>query len=148
MTELSLFADLVPLDHGLCVVSMARRDGTIASAVVNAGILSHPQSGVEAVGFVARGLRKLEHLRGGRRATIVARAGWRWAAAEGAVEVFGPDDEHPGIDGEALRRLLRDVFAAAGGTHEDWDEYDRVMAEDRSAAVLLTPDRVYGTPAG
>jgi hypothetical protein len=37
---------------------------------------------------------------------------------------------------------LRQVFRAAGGTHDDWDEYDRVMAADRRAAVLVTPQRV------
>ena len=40
--------------------------------------------------------------------------------------------------------LLRDIFTAAGGTHEDWDEYDRVMAAERRTAVLVTPTRVYG----
>jgi hypothetical protein len=38
--------------------------------------------------------------------------------------------------------VLRDVFSAAGGTHDDWDEYDRVVAADRRAAVLVTPERI------
>jgi hypothetical protein len=42
----------------------------------------------------------------------------------------------------AVPELLRKVFQAAGGTHDDWDEYDRVMAADRRAAVLVTPERV------
>ena len=33
------------------------------------------------------------------------------------------------------------IFTAAGGSHDDWDTYDRVMAEERRAAVLLTPER-------
>lgn len=144
--DLSTFAELAALDHGLCVVSSLRRDGTIAASVVNAGVLAHPRTGAEVVGFVARGLHKLVHLRADPRATIVARAGWQWAAAEGTVEILGPDDPGEGVDGEALRLLLREVFTAAGGTHEDWDEYDRVMAADRSAAVLLAPSRVYGPP--
>jgi len=37
------------------------------------------------------------------------------------------------------------VFASAGGTHEDWAAYDRVMAEERRAAVLITPARVYSS---
>jgi hypothetical protein len=45
-----------------------------------------------------------------------------------------------------LRVLLRTVFAAAGGTHDDWDEYDRVMADERRLAVLVRPRRVYGNP--
>jgi hypothetical protein len=37
------------------------------------------------------------------------------------------------------------VFTAAGGVHDDWEEYDRVMAEQRRTAVLVTPHRVYGS---
>lgn len=59
------------------------------------------------------------------------------------MESVGPDDPFPGVEVDDLRMLLRDVFTAAGGTHDDWDTYDRVMAEERRAAVLLTPDRVY-----
>ena len=42
---------------------------------------------------------------------------------------------------------MRAVFSAAGGSHEDWDTYDRVMAAERRTAVLLSPDRVYSNPA-
>ncbi len=40
--------------------------------------------------------------------------------------------------------LLREVFQAAGGTHDDWQEYDRVMREQRRTAVFVSPTRVYG----
>jgi hypothetical protein len=63
---------------------------------------------------------------------------------EGSVELAGPDDPHPSFTPEEIPRLLRDVFTAAGGTHDDWDTYDRVMAEERRTAVLVRPDRVYG----
>ena len=49
----------------------------------------------------------------------------------------------PGVDAEALRLLLRAVFAAAGGTHDDWDTYDQVMATEGRTAVLIEPRRVY-----
>ena len=62
---------------------------------------------------------------------------------EGTAELIGPDDPAEGVDPEGLRLLLRDVFSAAGGTHDDWATYDRVMAEERRAAVLITPARVY-----
>lgn len=146
MTQLADFAELVPLDHGLCVLSALRSDGSVQASVVNAGVLDHPLTGVPVVGLVARGLRKLEHLRARPRATVVVRSGWRWAAVEGDADIFGPDDPHPDLDREGLRVLLRDVFVAAGGTHEDWDTYDRVMADQRSAAVLVVPRRIYGNP--
>ncbi|MBO0804823.1 MAG: TIGR03618 family F420-dependent PPOX class oxidoreductase [Nocardiopsaceae bacterium] len=148
MTELDAFAELIPLDHGLCVLSTSRRDGRIQSSVVNAGALEHPLQGGPVVGLVAiGGSRKLHHLRADPRATIVARAGWQWATVEGDAEIIGPDDPHPGVGPEALRLLLRDIFTAAGGTHDDWEAYDRVMAEQRRAAVLITPSRVYTNPS-
>jgi PPOX class probable F420-dependent enzyme len=144
VTDLSAFAELVPLDHGLCVVSTLRGDGSVQSSVVNAGVLEHPLSGGQVVGLVATGgSRKLHNLRADPRATIVARAGWRWATVEGDARIIGPDDLHPDVDSEALRLLLRHIFRAAGGTHDDWETYDRVMADERRAAVLITPRRVY-----
>ena len=148
MTDLTDFGRLVPRDHGLIVVSTLRADGTIQSSVVNAGVLSHPFTGQPAVGFVVRGgTRKLANLRARPWATVVIRAGWEWAAAEGPAEIIGPDDPAPGVDAERLRLLLREIFAAAGGTHDDWDTYDKVMAQERRAAVLLSPDRVYSNPS-
>jgi len=75
------------------------------------------------------------------RATVVVRAGWQWASAEGPVELAGPDDPMPGVDAERLRLLLREIFTAAGGTHDDWPTYDRTMADERRVAVLVTPAR-------
>jgi hypothetical protein len=31
--------------------------------------------------------------------------------------------------------------------HEDWDEFDQVMADERRTAVLVHPDRLFGNPA-
>jgi PPOX class probable F420-dependent enzyme len=149
MVDLTAFAELVPLDHGLCVFTTLRSDGSIHASVVNAGLLDHPRTGAPVVGLVAAGrTQKLRNLRADPRCTIVARAGWRWAAVDGAAEIVGPDDPSPDVDGDALRFLLRDVFRAAGGTHDDWDTYDRVMAEERRAAVLITPARVSSNPTG
>jgi PPOX class probable F420-dependent enzyme len=145
MTDLSSFARLVSLDHGLCVLSTALDDGGIHSCVVNAGVLRHPVAGVEVVGLVAAGgTRKLRNLRADSTATIVARAGWEWAAVEGTADIIGPDDPHGDVDSESLRLLLRDIFRAAGGSHDDWGTYDKVMAQERRAAVLITPRRTYG----
>ena len=144
MIDLAGFAQLIDGDHGLCVVSTLRADGTIQSSLVNAGVLKHPETGEPVVGMVLRGgTRKLDNLRVRPGMTVVARVGWQWAAAEGPAWIVGLDDPKPGIDAEALRLLLREVFTAAGGTHDDWDEYDRVMVADRRAVVLITPDRVY-----
>ena len=146
MPDLAPFAGLVPLDHGLVVVSTTRDDGTVQSSVVNAGVLEHPVTGDPVVGLVAAGsARRLVNLRARPRATVVLRAGWRWAGVEGPVDLAGPDDALAGVDADALPQLLRDIFTAAGGTHDDWDEYDRVMAAERRVAVLVRPERTYGS---
>jgi PPOX class probable F420-dependent enzyme len=148
MADLAPFAALVALDHGLSVVVTLRADGTPHTTVVNAGVLPHPVTGDGAVGFVAAGgTRKLVHLRADPTIAVVVRAGWQWAAVEGRAQLIGPDDPHPEVDEERLRLLLRDVFSAAGGTHDDWPTYDRVMREERRTAVLVSPTRVYTNPA-
>jgi PPOX class probable F420-dependent enzyme len=144
VTTLDDFAALAREDHGLVVVCTTRSDGSVQASVVNAGVLDHPTSGTPVVGFVARGdSLKLRILRRDPRVTIVARSGWQWAAVEGTAQLIGPDDSVDGIDGNRLAELLREVFRAAGGTHDDWDEYDRVMASERRTVVLVTPTRVY-----
>jgi hypothetical protein len=144
MVDLEPFARLVSGDHGLAVVALARPDGTAHASVTNAGVLPHPVTGAPVVGIVANGSsRKLAYLREHPRATVVLRAGWQWAAVDGPVELAGPDDPLPGIGAERLRLLLREIFTAAGGTHDDFDEYDRVMAADRRAAVLVTPAKLF-----
>ncbi len=146
MTDLADFAALVGRDQGLGVVSTLRPDATIQSSVVNVGVLPHPVTGTQVVAFVSRGeSHRLGYLRARPRATVVLRAGWQWAAAEGAVQLCGPDDPLPGVDAEGLRVLLRDIFTAAGGTHDDWAAYDSAMAAERRTAVLVTPDRVYSS---
>ena len=144
MADLDAFAALVPGDHGLVVVSTSRADGTIQSSVVNAGVMDHPVTGEPVVAFVAAGVsRRLVNLRARPRATVVIRAGWQWAGVEGPTELIGPDDPYDGFDAERIRLLLRDIFTAAGGSHDDWDEYDCVMAGERRVAVLVTPERAY-----
>jgi PPOX class probable F420-dependent enzyme len=143
MADLDLVRSLVEQDNGLAVVATTRADGTVQASVVNAGVLPHPVDGTEVVGMVARGdAVKLRHLRARPRAAVVFRAGWNWASVEGPAALVGPDDTMTGVDEERLRLLLREIFAAAGGTHDDLDEYDRVMAAERRTAVLVHPERV------
>ena len=143
MTTLVDVIDVARQDQFLTVVSTLRADSTIQCSVVNAGVLAHPFTGVDVVGFVTYGRAKLSNLRSRTQLSVTFRAGWQWACVEGRAELCGPDDPHPRMDAEALRLFLRQVFLAAGGTHDDWDEYDRTMSEQHRTAVLVTPSRVY-----
>jgi PPOX class probable F420-dependent enzyme len=143
MTTLSDAEAIGSRDKFLAVISTARADGTIQSSLVNAGVLADPDDGQQVVGFVTYGPAKLANLSARPQVTVTFRAGWEWAAVEGRARIIGPDDPAPGVDAERLRLLRREVFTAAGGTHDDWDEYDRVMAAERRAVVLVTPARIY-----
>ena len=132
-------------DHGLVTVATTRDDGSVQASVVNAGVLDHPATCAPVVGLVAQGgSAKLRHLRARPQIAVSFRSGWEWITVEGRAQLAGPDDPLDGVDAERLRLLLREVFTAAGGAHDDFDEYDRVMAAERRAAVLITPTRVYG----
>ena len=146
MTTLDEAAAIAREERGLAVISTLRADGTIQASVVNTGLLPHPATGRPALAFVTYGRVKLANLRARPQVTVTFRNGWRWAAVEGRAELAGPDDTRPWLDDEGLRLLRRRVFAAAGGEHDDWDEYDRVMAEQRRTVVLIEPDRVYSNP--
>jgi PPOX class probable F420-dependent enzyme len=144
MTDLSTFTALVPREHGLSVVVTRRADGSPRTSVVNAGVMPHPATGQLVVAFVSGGsARRLADLRADPSISVVIRVSWEWATAEGTAELIGPDDPHPDVDDERLRVLLREVFTAAGGTHGDWDEYDRVMREDRRTVVLVDVAKLY-----
>ncbi|GAA4731646.1 pyridoxamine 5'-phosphate oxidase family protein [Actinomycetospora chibensis] len=141
--DLDDFRERAAGEHFLVVVSTARADGSIQSSVVNAGVMDHPVHGTPIVALVAAGGSvKLAHLRARPRMTVTVRAGWRWTTVEGSTEIAGPDDALTGVTD--VPALLREVFVAAGGTHDDWISYDETMARERRAAVLVTPTRIYG----
>jgi len=134
---------LAAADHGLAVVAIARGDGSVHVSLVNAGVLDDPVANQPAVAFVSQGQAvKLALLRKGSWAAIVFRAGWDWVAVDGPARLIGPDDVPDGYSAEQVPQLLRAVFTAAGGTHEDWDEYDRVMAAEGRTAVFVDPIRI------
>jgi hypothetical protein len=146
MTTLADFANTAAAARGLAVTSTIR-DHTISCSVVSVGVLTHPVTRLPVVGFVARSdSRKFANLRRHPRATLAAVAGHRWVAVEGPVTLIGPDDTPDGFDPDGLVQLLRDVYTAAGGEHPDWHEYDRAMRNERRAAALLTPARIYTNP--
>jgi PPOX class probable F420-dependent enzyme len=143
MTTLDDAVGLAAAESGLAVVSTVRADNTVQASLVNAGTFPHPVTGEPTLAFVTYGKVKLSNLRARPQIAVTFRDGWRWATVEGAAELAGPDDPQPWLTGDALRLMLRDVFTAAGGNHDDWAEYDRVMAEQRRTVVLVAPSRVY-----
>jgi len=144
MTTLSEAAGLASADSGLAVVSTLRQDHSIQASLVNAGVIAHPLTAVPVLAFITYGRVKLANLRVRPQLAVTFRNGWQWATVEGSAELAGPHDAADWLtDAEQLRLLLREVFTACGGTHDDWTEYDRTMLEQGRTAVLVEPTRVY-----
>src|SRR5882757_9907645 len=113
--------ELASRENWLAVLVTLRANGKPSVSVLNAAVLPHPVTGQPVVAFVSRGnTAKLANLRANGEATLVFRAGWEWISVSGPTEIGGP--------------------------HDDLDEYDRVMAEDRRAAVFVTPERFATNP--
>ncbi|MCX6486784.1 MAG: TIGR03618 family F420-dependent PPOX class oxidoreductase [Mycobacterium sp.] len=135
---------LAQADRGLAVVSTLRADQTIQASLINAGIIAHPATAEPVLAFVTYGPVKLINLRARPQIALTFRSGWQWATVEGRGELAGPDDPQSFLsDADDLRLLLRAAFTACGGTHDDWAEYDRTMAQQRRTVVLVAPTRVY-----
>ncbi|GAA2857248.1 PPOX class F420-dependent enzyme [Actinoplanes cyaneus] len=143
MTTLADAWELSRNETGLAIVSTARADRTVQSSLVNTGLVGHPEDGEPVLAFVTYGPVKLRNLRERPDLAVAFRSGWRYATVEGRAQLAGPDDPQPWLDPERLRLLLREIFAAAGGTHDDWDAYDRAMVAERRTAVLIRPTRIY-----
>lgn len=148
MPDLRDVTSFLSEEHGLAIVSTAQADGRVLSSVTNCGVIDHPVSGSRSVALVSRGdAARLTHIRRGSEVTVAVRRGWSWVAVTGPADLIGHDEGPDGFDAESLRLLLREVFEAAGGTHDDFDEYDRVMAAEGRVAVLVRPDRIVGVVA-
>ena len=145
MADLDLVQKLAAADHHLAVLAVARADGSVQASVVSAGVIDDPVDGIPGVGaVVAGGARKLQLLRDAGMATFVFKSGFEWVAVSGPVRLIGPDDGTAfGFD---VPELIRSVFRAAGGSHDDWDEFDRVMAAERRCAVFLPAERISTNP--
>ncbi|MEE2768732.1 MAG: pyridoxamine 5'-phosphate oxidase [Actinomycetota bacterium] len=145
MADIEEIRAYLSTENGLSTVSTTQADSRVLSSVVNCGVIDNPISGTPCVAFVSAGrAARLTHIRRGSQVTIAIRRGWTWRSVTGPANLIGPDDLPDSINTEALRLLLREVFQAAGGTHDDFDEYDRVMADEGRVAVLVTPDRILG----
>jgi len=141
MADLEFVRQLAEGDHHLAVLAISRSDGSVHASVVNAGVIDDPVDGVPGVGAVVIGNSlKLRLLKQSGQASAIFKEGYQWAAVSGPVRLVGPDDgTELGLD---VPDVIRSVFRSAGGTHQDWGEFDRVMREDRRCAVFVRADRI------
>ncbi|WP_419916888.1 pyridoxamine 5'-phosphate oxidase family protein [Candidatus Poriferisodalis sp.] len=132
---------LVAAENGLCSFVCLDSSGSPHVSIINAGVMDNPVTGETSVACVVRAnARKARLLRSDPRAAVAFRHRWDWVAVHGTAQLIGLDDPAEGVTD--IAELLRDVFRSAGGTHEDWDEYDRVMAKERRLAIFVTLDHI------
>ncbi|MCH8310968.1 MAG: PPOX class F420-dependent oxidoreductase [Chloroflexi bacterium] len=122
------------------VLTTFRRDGGAQMSIITVGAYR------DGAAFTTTDDRaKLRNLRRNPRCSLlVSHDNWRpYVVLEGQAQVLAADN----TDAEELKHALRDVYRAASGgkEHPNWDEYDLAMVEDKRAAVIVVPDRVYGT---
>jgi PPOX class probable F420-dependent enzyme len=129
------------------VLPTARPDGTIQSSIVTAKTATHPKTGEPVVAFLCRGRSvKIRNMRLSPRATITFSTGSRWVTVEGQLTLVGPDDPAEGFSQDEVPQLLRGIETALRGGNDDWDTFDKTMAEQARAAAYITMERVYSNP--
>lgn len=149
MPTLTDVQDFLATETGLATVSTTQADGRVLSSIVNCGVIDHPVTGEPTVALVSRGIAaRIGHIRRGSQVTVAVRRGWNWVGVTGQADLVGPNDIPPSMDADGVRLLLRDVYSSAGGQHDDWDEYDRVMADDGRTAIFVAPERIVGNTPG
>lgn len=132
-------------ETGLATVSTIQKDGGILSSVVNCGVLPHPTTQKLCVAFVSAGnAARLKHIERGSQVTVAIRREWKWVSVSGKANLFGPEHLPENFDPEQLRILLRDVFISAGGVHDDFEEYDKVMASEKRVVVCVEVEQIRG----
>ena len=123
------------------VLTTFRRDGAAQMSVITCG------SYRDGVAFTTTADRaKLLNLRRDSRCSLLVSQEdwWGYVVLEGHATILSCDNS--GV--EEYRAVLRDIYRTASGTeHGDWDEYDAAMLEQRRSAIIVVPQRIYGTKA-
>ena len=121
------------------VLTTFRRDGAAQMSIVTVGPYG------DGVGFTTTEDRaKLHNLaRNPRCSLLVSKADWwGYIVLEGHAVLLRRGQS----DNAELRDALRGIYRAAPGQeHPSWEEYDQAMIDDRRAAIIVVPERIYGT---
>ena len=130
--------DFLAANHN-AVCTTFRRNGAAQLSIVTSGLYG----GGAAFTTTADRAKHRNLARDPRCSLLVSHENWRpFLVLEGNATVLSQDN----TPAEELRVAFRDVFRAASGKeHPNWDEYDRVMVEDRRVIVIVTPEHAYGT---
>jgi PPOX class probable F420-dependent enzyme len=130
---------LIAEAHGGALVAL-KRDGR--PQISNVSHVFQPETRLLRVSTTAD-RAKVANLRRDPRASyyVSSADGWRYAVAEGTVELTPvAADPHDAVVDE-----LVEVYRGILGEHPDWDEYRAAMVADRRLVIRFSVDRIYGT---
>ena len=130
---------LIAETHGGALVAL-KRDGR--PQISNVSHVFQPETRLLRVSTTAD-RAKVANLRRDPRASyyVSSADGWRYAVAEGTVELTPvAADPHDAVVDE-----LVEVYRGILGEHPDWDEYRAAMVADRRLVIRFSVDRIYGT---
>jgi PPOX class probable F420-dependent enzyme len=135
----------VELDHALAFAG-ARHQGVLATIRRDArpqlsNIVYRLDGGVARISVTADRAKTRNLERDPRAALyVVGDDFWHYVVLDGMAELTpvagAPDDATVGE--------LVGLYRAISGEHPDWDEYRRVMVDERRLVVRLSIDRAYG----
>ena len=121
------------------VLTTFRRDGAAQMSVVSCGPYR------DGVAFTTTADRaKLINLHRNPKCSLLVSQDdwWGYLVLEGHAEILSPKN----TGAAELADILRDVYRTVSRVdHPDWEEYDQAMRDDRRSAVVVIPERVYGT---
>jgi PPOX class probable F420-dependent enzyme len=124
----------------LGVLATIKRDGRPQMSNVN--FFFNPDT-LQAKVSVVDGRAKVANVRREPRVSMLVASddGWSYAVLEGTVELSAvaaaPDDA-------TVDELVEVYRCIRGEEHPDWEEYRRVMVDDRRLVLRLAVERVYG----
>jgi PPOX class probable F420-dependent enzyme len=124
----------------LGVLATIKRDGRPQMSNVN--FFFNPDT-LQAKVSVVDGRAKVANVRREPRVSMLVASddGWSYAVLEGTVELSAvaaaPDDA-------TVDELVEVYRCIRGEEHPDWEEYRRVMVDDRRLVLRLAVEHVYG----
>lgn len=120
------------------VLSTFRKDGNAQLSIIVVG----PHDDGAAFTTTADRAKLINLKRDPRCSLLVSQESWwGYVVLEGKARIMSSDNTHADV----LRLALRDVYKSISGEHPNWEEYDQAMIDERRSAVIVVPDRTYGT---
>ena len=137
MTTTSLAKFLTEFHKG--VLSTRRKDGGSQLSIVTVGLID----GEICFSITERRSKFYNLMRDPTCSLLVSQDDWwGYIVVEGKANLKGSFNTHP----ETLRKLHRVVYReTAGKDHPDWEEFDQAMISDQRVAVIIEPEKIYGT---